>query len=52
MIFPYYDSLDEGKKEKIEDKSKVHKGKARLPKGIRGFDWPPSSPDLNPIEKV
>ena len=39
----------------IEDSAKVHKGKARLPKleaGIRGFDWPPSSPDLNPIEKV
>jgi hypothetical protein len=33
----------------------VHKGKARLPRlnhGVRGFDWPPSSPDLNPIEKV
>jgi transposase len=24
----------------------------RLNKGIRGFDWLPSSPDLNPIEKV
>ena len=24
----------------------------RLNHGIRGFDWPPSSPDLNPIEKV
>jgi hypothetical protein len=36
----------------IEGGSKVHKGKARLPKlekGIRGFDWPSSSPDLNPI---
>ena len=21
-------------------------------KGIRGFDWPPSSPDLNSIEKI
>jgi hypothetical protein len=33
----------------------VHKGKARLPRlnhGVRGFDWPPSSPDLNPIEKI
>jgi len=20
--------------------------------GVRGFDWPPSSPDLNPMEKV
>jgi transposase len=39
----------------MEDGAKVHKGKARLPrlnKGIRGFKWPPSSPDLNPIEKV
>ena len=24
----------------------------KLEKGIRGFDWPPSSPDLNLIEKV
>ena len=39
----------------MEDGAKVHKGKARLwrlNKGIRGFDWPPSSPDLNPIKKV
>lgn len=39
----------------MEDGSKVHKGKARLPRlehGVRGFNWPPSSPDLNPIEKV
>jgi transposase len=37
------------------DGAKVHKGKARLwrlQKGIRGFDWPPSSPDLNPIENI
>jgi transposase len=58
VIFPYYDSLNRRQKEEfifMEDGSKVHKGKARLPrlnKGIRGFDWPPSSPDLNPIEKV
>jgi hypothetical protein len=39
----------------MEDGSKVHKGKARLPRlnhGVHGFDWPPSSFDLNPIEKV
>ncbi|KUJ14281.1 uncharacterized protein LY89DRAFT_564945, partial [Mollisia scopiformis] len=39
----------------MEDGSKVHKGHARLPRlqhNIRGFNWPPSSPDLNPIEKV
>jgi hypothetical protein len=58
VIFPFYDSLtDEQKAEFIfmEDGSKVHEGKARLPRlnrGIRGFDWPPSSPDLNPIEKI
>jgi hypothetical protein len=39
----------------MEDESKVYAGNARLPRlqhGIRGFAWPPSSPDLNPIEKV
>jgi hypothetical protein len=39
----------------MEDGSKVHLGKARLPRlehGVRGLDWPPSSPDLNPIERV
>ena len=39
----------------MEDRAKVYKGKARLPrlnKGIHGFDQPPSSPDLNPIEKI
>jgi transposase len=58
VIFPWYDSLNDTQKEEaifMEDGSKVHKGHARLPrlnKGIRGFNWPPSSPDLNPIEKV
>jgi transposase len=39
----------------MEDGAKIHKGYARLIKlqhNIRGFDWPPSSPDLNVIEKV
>ena len=39
----------------MEDGAKVHLGKARLPRlqhGVRGFNWPPSSPDLNLIEKV
>lgn len=39
----------------MEDGAKIHKGAAKLPRklrGLRGFDWPPSSPDLNPIEKV
>jgi transposase len=39
----------------MEDGLKVHLGKARLLRlehGIRGFNWPPFSPDLNPIERV
>jgi hypothetical protein len=58
VIFPYHDSLTSTQKEEfifMEDGAKVHKDKAQLPRlnrGIRGFDWPPSSPDLNPIEKV
>jgi hypothetical protein len=58
VIGLYYDSLTDEQKEEfifMEDGSKVHKGKARLwrlNKGVRGFDWPPSSPDLNPIEKI
>ena len=58
VIFPWYDTLNEAQKAEMifmEDGAKVHKGKAKLPrlnKGIRGFNWPPSSPDLNPIEKV
>jgi hypothetical protein len=39
----------------MEDGAKVHNGYAkllRLQARIRGFYWPPSSPDLNPIEKV
>jgi transposase len=39
----------------MEDGAKVHVVSARLPwlsHGIHGFNWPPSSPDLNPIEKV
>jgi hypothetical protein len=39
----------------MENGSKIHKGKARLlylEYGVRGFNWPFSSPDLNPIEKI
>src|SRR5271167_4732228 len=39
----------------MEDDAKVHAGSARLPQlqhGVRGFNWPPSSLDLNSIEKV
>ena len=54
VIFPLFDELGP---EYIfmEDRSKVHKGHTRLAKlqhFVRGFDWPPSSPDLNIIEKV
>jgi transposase len=57
-VFELWDSLTEEERLDhifMEDGAKVHKGVARLArleKGIRGFDWPPSSPDLNPIEKV
>ena len=40
----------------MEDGAKIHMGEAtkvRRRLGIKGFDdWPPSSPNLNPIEKV
>jgi hypothetical protein len=39
----------------MEDESKVHLGYIRLSRlqhDVRGFKWPPFSPDLNPIEKV
>ena len=58
VIKPYYDSLTSEQKQEfiyMEDGAKVHQGKARLWRlnhGIKGFDWPPSSPDLNPIEKI
>ena len=58
IIGPYYASLSPEEQEKfifMEDGAKVHQGAARLWRlnhRIRGFDWPPSSPDLNPIEKV
>ena len=57
IIFPYWESMGEETFQWIfmKDGAKVHKGHAKLPRlqaGIRGFDWPPSSPDLNPIEKI
>jgi hypothetical protein len=58
VIFPFYDTLTDDQKAEfifIEDRAKIHKGKAKLPRlnrGIRGFNWPLSSPDLNPIKKI
>ncbi len=54
IVFPLFDQLGT---EYIfmEDGSKVYKGDARLAKlehSIRGFNQPPSSPDLNVIKKV
>jgi hypothetical protein len=54
VIFPLFETLGENYMY-MEDGSKVHKGNARLPKlqhGIREFNWLPSFPNLNPIEKV
>jgi len=54
VVFPLFETLGPDYIF-MEDGSKVHKGYARLPRlehGVRGFNWPPSSPDLNPIEKV
>ncbi len=39
----------------MEDSVKVHKGFAKGPRAVKrilGFDWPPSTLDLNLIEKV
>jgi hypothetical protein len=52
IVFPFWASLTDAQKQEwyfMED------GSTRLPRlnnGVRGFDWPPSSPDLNPIEKI
>jgi hypothetical protein len=54
VIFPLFDELGTDFIFQ-EDGSKVHKGDARIAKlqhQIRGFNWPPSSLDLNVIEKV
>jgi hypothetical protein len=58
VIGPHFASLSPKEQERfifIEDGAKVHQRAARLwrlNQGIRGFDWPLSSPDLNPIEKI
>ncbi len=54
VVFPLFDRLGL-EYIFIEDGSKVYAGSARLPQlehGVRGFNWPPSSLDLNPIEKA
>lgn len=54
MLVSRFDSSTPEKQKEflfIKGGAKVHKGKARLNKGIRVFGWPPSL-DLNPIEKV
>ena len=54
IVFPLFNTLDSSYMF-MEDGSKVYKGNACLPKlnhGIRTFDWSPSLPDLNIIEKV
>ena len=54
IVFPLFDTLGPDYIF-IEDDSKVHLRYTRLPRlehGIRGFNWPPSSPDLNVIEKL
>ena len=53
---PFLESIEEDNTIFMEDGAKIHLGaakKTRKDLGIIGFDfWPPSSPDLNPIEKV
>ena len=54
VVFPLFDQLGP-EYIYMEDGSRVHKRHARLPRlkhRVRGFAWPPSSPDLNVIEKV
>lgn len=54
IVFPLFNTLG---LEYIfmEDWSTVYKWKAKITASgtrIRGFNWPPSLPDLNPIERV
>jgi hypothetical protein len=54
IVFPLFETLGSDYIY-MENRSKVHKGKTRFPRleyGVRGFNWPFSSPDLNLIEKV
>jgi transposase len=58
VAVPFLEGLEEGIEGTIfmEDGAKVHLGHAKQPRKDAGFKsfvyWPPSSPDLNPIEKV
>jgi len=54
IVFPLFDELGP-EYIFIEDGAKVYLGyakRARLEHSVRGFQWPPSSPDLNVIKKV
>jgi hypothetical protein len=54
IIFPLFDQLGP-EYYYMEDGSGVHKAfarQAKLQHSIHGFTWPPSSPDLNPIEHI
>ena len=56
MVIPFLAGIEEDNSIYMEDGAKVHLGhakKVRADAGLQGFkSWPPSSPDLNPIEKV
>ncbi|RPA92545.1 hypothetical protein L873DRAFT_1709335 [Choiromyces venosus 120613-1] len=57
-LLPFYNrfsGLDEGI-EMVEDGASYHTSeyttKHRIQLGIKHMDWPPHSPDLNPIENI
>ena len=58
VIFPQFNSLSVKQKEEflfIEDRAKIHKGIVKLSRKLRGlrrFNQPPSSPNLNLIKKI
>ena len=56
MVIPFLEGLEEDNTIFMEDGAKIHLGaakKTRKDAGVVSFSfWPPSSPDLNPIEKV
>ena len=56
MVILFLAGIEEDNSIYMEDGAKVHLGhakKVRADAGLQGFKlWPPSSPDLNLIEKV